>query len=309
MSLGENLQFLRKKDDITQEQLAEQLNVSRQSVSKWESDTAYPEMEKLLQLCSIFHCSMDDLVQKNVSLIYVEDKADYDNHFNEFSKLVSLAVGIILFGLSVMCLAYGINYFFTDEVISDDLCSLIFLIFVVISVAILVLMGIRHEDFKKKNPFITNFYQENEIDRFNRKFSVMVTVGISLFIINAIIFLGSQAIFPEIDGNDYLESFVGSIFFAILAVGVMILVYAGIQKDKYDVDKYNQMNDKESETYKKDSLTGAACGCIMMVATIIYLIISFISGQWGMPTVVVFAVGGICCGIAAIIINLRNNAK
>lgn len=53
MSLGENLQFLRKKENITQEQLAEQLGVSRQSISKWESDTAYPEMEKLLQLCKL----------------------------------------------------------------------------------------------------------------------------------------------------------------------------------------------------------------------------------------------------------------
>ena len=56
MSLGENLQYLRKRDNITQEQLAEQLDVSRQSVSKWESDTTYPEMEKLLQLCQMFHC-------------------------------------------------------------------------------------------------------------------------------------------------------------------------------------------------------------------------------------------------------------
>ena len=50
MSLGENLQFLRKKAEITQEQLAEQLEVSRQSVSKWESDTAFPEMDKILQM-------------------------------------------------------------------------------------------------------------------------------------------------------------------------------------------------------------------------------------------------------------------
>ncbi len=150
MSLGENLQFLRKKDNITQEQLAEQLNVSRQSVSKWESDSAYPEMDKLLQLCNLFHCSMDDLVQKEISQVYIEDKADYDNHFNEFSKYVSLAVGIILLGLSVMNLIYGINYFFANEIIKEDLCSMFFLIFVVIGVAILVLMGIRHEDFKKR---------------------------------------------------------------------------------------------------------------------------------------------------------------
>lgn len=305
MSLGENLQFLRKKENITQEQLAEQLNVSRQSVSKWESDSAYPEMDKLLQLCNLFHCSMDDLVQKEISQVYIEDKADYDNHFNEFSKYVSLAVGIILFGLSVMNLIYGINYFFPNEIIKEDLCSMFFLIFVVIGVAILVLMGIRHEDFKKKNPFIINFYKEEEIDKFNRKFSVMVTAAVSLFIIDAIIFMGAETAFPAIDENEYLESLIFCIFFLIIAAGVMLLVYAGIQKDKYDVNKYNQMNDKKSEVYKKDSLTGSVCGCIMLIATILYLIGGFVFSKWAMPTIVVFAIGGVCCAIADIIINIK----
>lgn len=305
MSLGENLQFLRKKENITQEQLAEQLNVSRQSVSKWESDSAYPEMDKLLQLCNLFHCSMDDLVQKEISQVYIEDKADYDNHFNEFSKYVSLAVGIILFGLSVMNLIYGINYFFPNEIIKEDLCSMFFLIFVVIGVAILVLMGIRHEDFKKKNPFIINFYKEEEIDKFNRKFSVMVTAAVSLFIIDAIIFMGAETAFPAIDENEYLESFIFCIFFLIIAAGVMLLVYAGIQKDKYDINKYNQMNDKKSEVYKKDSLTGSVCGCIMLIATILYLIGGFVFSKWAMPTIVVFAIGGVCCAIADIIINIK----
>lgn len=305
MSLGENLQFLRKKENITQEQLAEQLNVSRQSVSKWESDSAYPEMDKLLQLCNLFHCSMDDLVQKEISQVYIEDKADYDNHFNEFSKYVSLAVGVILFGLSVMNLIYGINYFFPNEIIKEDLCSMFFLIFVVIGVAILVLMGIRHEDFKKKNPFIINFYKEEEIDKFNRKFSVMVTTAVSLFIIDAIIFMGAETAFPAIDENEYLESLIFCIFFLIIAAGVMLLVYAGIQKDKYDINKYNQMNDKKSEVYKKDSLTGSVCGCIMLIATILYLIGGFVFSKWAMPTIVVFAIGGVCCAIAAIIINIK----
>lgn len=305
MSLGENLQFLRKKENITQEQLAEQLNVSRQSVSKWESDSAYPEMDKLLQLCNLFHCSMYDLVQKEISQVYIEDKADYDNHFNEFSKYVSLAVGIILFGLSVMNLIYGINYFFPNEIIKEDLCSMFFLIFVVIGVAILVLMGIRHEDFKKKNPFIINFYKEEEIDKFNRKFSVMVTAAVSLFIIDAIIFMGAETAFPAIDENEYLESLIFCIFFLIIAAGVMLLVYAGIQKDKYDINKYNQMNDKKSEVYKKDSLTGSVCGCIMLIATILYLIGGFVFSKWAMPTIVVFAIGGVCCAIAAIIINIK----
>ena len=78
MSLGENLQFLRKRDNITQEQLAEALEVSRQSVSKWESDTSYPEMDKLLQLADFFHCSLDDMVKQDVSSKHIENKGDYD---------------------------------------------------------------------------------------------------------------------------------------------------------------------------------------------------------------------------------------
>ena len=59
MSLfGENLQYYRKRDGMTQEQLAERLEVSRQTVSKWEAGTSYAEMEKILQLCDIFSCDM-----------------------------------------------------------------------------------------------------------------------------------------------------------------------------------------------------------------------------------------------------------
>ena len=48
---------------MTQEQLAEQLEVSRQAVSKWESGQSYPEMEKLFIICDMFHCDMDSLVK------------------------------------------------------------------------------------------------------------------------------------------------------------------------------------------------------------------------------------------------------
>ncbi len=133
----------------------------------------------------------------------------------------------------------------------------------------------------------------------------MVTAAVSLFIIDAIIFMGAETAFPAIDENEYLESLIFCIFFLIIAAGVMLLVYAGIQKDKYDINKYNQMNDKKSEVYKKDSLTGSVCGCIMLIATILYLIGGFVFSKWAMPTIVVFAIGGVCCAIAAIIINIK----
>ena len=66
MNFCNNLQKLRKKMNLSQEQLAENLNVTRQSVSKWESGASYPEMDKLLALCKIFNCGLDDLVNKNI---------------------------------------------------------------------------------------------------------------------------------------------------------------------------------------------------------------------------------------------------
>ena len=62
MSFGRNLQYLRQLSaGMTQEGLAEKLNVSRQTVSKWEMDTANPEMDKALELCRVFNCSLDNL--------------------------------------------------------------------------------------------------------------------------------------------------------------------------------------------------------------------------------------------------------
>lgn len=68
MFFGTNLQYLRKKTgNMTQERLAEKLGVSRQTVSKWESGDGYPEIPKLLELCSIFSCKLDALLREDMA--------------------------------------------------------------------------------------------------------------------------------------------------------------------------------------------------------------------------------------------------
>lgn len=66
MSFADNLQYLRKKAGITQEELAEDMDVSRQSISKWETGEAYPETEKLIALCEMFGVTLDTLVRGEV---------------------------------------------------------------------------------------------------------------------------------------------------------------------------------------------------------------------------------------------------
>ena len=67
MTFGEKLAKLRKENNYTQEQLADKLDVSRQSVSKWESDVAYPETDKLIKLSKLFHCSIDYLLDNQTT--------------------------------------------------------------------------------------------------------------------------------------------------------------------------------------------------------------------------------------------------
>ena len=67
MTLGEKIAKQRKELNYTQEQLADLLGVSRQSVSKWESDIAYPETDKLIKMGKLFDCSMDYLLNDEIT--------------------------------------------------------------------------------------------------------------------------------------------------------------------------------------------------------------------------------------------------
>lgn len=290
MSFGENLQFLRKQKEITQEQLAEQLEVSRQSVSKWESGTSYPEMDKLLQICSMFQCNMDTLMQGDVSSDFAEDVWGYDQFQNRFARMITAGVGLILFGLSVMTMLVGMG-------ISESLSTAAFFVFLIIAVMIFVVMGMQNERFRKRNPVIQDFYKDEEKERAYQKFTVRIAVGVGIILIGVLFVLIGYEIAERVK-----EEFVSGFFLFMLTVGVSTLAYAGMQKSKYDIDRYNKETNPSPERRKRDELKGKICGCIMLIATIIFLIWSFSTSAWGI-TWIVYAVAGICCGIVAVVLS------
>ena len=75
MTLSEKLYTLRTKQNMTQEQLAEKLQVSRQSISKWESDATRPDLEKLKFLAEFYQVSLDQLLDENMD-IFAEESSD-----------------------------------------------------------------------------------------------------------------------------------------------------------------------------------------------------------------------------------------
>ena len=72
---SENLKKIRKENNLSQEQLADELGVSRQAISKWESAVAYPEMDKIIALCEKFNLNIDDLLHKDIKEVKGEEES------------------------------------------------------------------------------------------------------------------------------------------------------------------------------------------------------------------------------------------
>lgn len=88
MTLGEKIAKQRKELNYTQEQLADMIGVSRQSISKWESDSAYPETDKLIRLGKLFDCSMDYLLKEEVTEKSGVQSAGFAEKVEEISQKV-----------------------------------------------------------------------------------------------------------------------------------------------------------------------------------------------------------------------------
>ena len=88
---SENLKRIRKEHNLSQEELADELGVSRQSISKWESSQAYPEMDKIIMICNKFDLNLDDLLHKDIKEVKGEEesKKKLNNSIYSFLKNIT----------------------------------------------------------------------------------------------------------------------------------------------------------------------------------------------------------------------------
>lgn len=296
MGFSENLQVLRKMKKMSQEQLAERLDVSRQAVSKWESGSGYPETEKLISICEIFDCSMDEIIKGKFTEDVNGEKKDYEGLMSKFSKGIAFAIGIILLGTTILLYFSGIPGAEELQEKNGIIGVVILLLCVLISVPIFIILGMQREEFIKKNPKLANIYSEDEIEKFNLKFPKAIAGSISLILLGTILLValyGMKLVNEE-------STIPVVVLMSFVTIAVPIIVYFGIQKDKYDIEKYNKEN---SEEYKKEnSLVGKICGVIMLVATILFLLSGLVYNMWKINWIV-YPIGSIMCGIVGTIFN------
>ena len=138
MSFRANLQYLRAQRNMPQEQLAMLLGVSRQAISKWESEKAYPEMDKLLMICDLFGCTLDDLVLGDVSASVNVGAAARGAAEGDHGSAARTVIGV--------------------TPLNDFLTFLGICVGVIIGLAMLIPGGMSHTDFKRRHPYVEDFY-------------------------------------------------------------------------------------------------------------------------------------------------------
>lgn len=151
MAFKENLTHLRKSMNLSQEELAEKLNVSRQAISKWENGQSTPDLETILALCKLFNVTTDQLL---ISLDNnIKSDESQNNNNNEKGNRVLLILCLVFLILICLCgfIVFILNLFFTDYMdigihnFSLLLISISFSLFIIV-----LLISIIRNHFKKK---------------------------------------------------------------------------------------------------------------------------------------------------------------
>lgn len=106
---SENLKKIRKENNLSQEQLADELGVSRQAISKWESSVAYPEMDKIIMICNKFNLNIDDLLNKDIKEVKGEEesKKRINNVIDSVLKFITDSINLfsrLSFKSKIKCL-------------------------------------------------------------------------------------------------------------------------------------------------------------------------------------------------------------
>ena len=336
MSFRDNLQHLRATHNMTQEQLAMLLGVSRQSVTKWEAEKSQPEMDKLLKLCQIFECSLDDLVTGDLTgrepvpaaAVPAGPPADvcgYDEHWRTLAGKVPTGIALILLGIAVGLLLEG-----TVELAPvgarDGLLVICVFVGILAGLAFLVPAGMEHAAFQRAHPYVEDFYTEDDRAAARKQFSGGLIAGL------AFIFAGIGCLIVV---EPMAENWALFFLLVFIAFGVWWIVRSGMLLGRTNVAEYNrsvgedlevedlvaaQLDEARREAFlankRADEKIGAVCGAIMIVATIVAFALLFApvfsapdlsafepEGTSAMWFWVAWPVGGLLCGVVTVLMR------
>lgn len=321
MIFGEKIMELRKRNGWSQEELAGKLNVSRQSVSKWESSMSVPELDKVLQLSEIFEVSTDYLLKDDKKEDYVPGNPEKQSvrkvtmeEAQEFIRIRKEASLRIPAGVAA-CILSPVPLFLLNGMaeagklaVSEDLASgigIVILLFVVaFAVGGFIIFGttlgryewMEQEDFELSYGVAGMVKERREAEA--SSFTRQIAVGVACCILGAVPLL----ILASVEAEDLVMiiGFVVLLFF--VAAGVFLLTNAGLKKGAYE--QLLQEGEYTQEEKAASRAVGRIAPVYWCVVTALYVGISFLTWRWH-STWIVWPVAGILFGALSGFVKMR----
>ena len=168
-NLGERLLNLRKKQNLSQEEVADKLNVTRQTISKWETNQSVPDFDKIVPLCELYGITPNELfielAEKAEKNVLVNDLGD---GLKNNKKAKGIAIGILLYFLGVVWLMIVIPVINMNPIVA----SAIFLLIYGVATGMIIYVSIR---YKK-----TRVLEKNPYDRLRHQISEVVAIVVAI---------------------------------------------------------------------------------------------------------------------------------
>ncbi|MCQ2578397.1 MAG: helix-turn-helix domain-containing protein [Treponema sp.] len=324
MILAEKILELRKQNGWSQEELAEKLDVSRQSVSKWEGAQAVPDLDKVLQMGELFGVSTDYLLKDDME----DDGKREDNYEPANKRTVTMAeadsffkdtaesfrhiaLGVMLCILSPVAIIILAGWSETGA-ISENVAAAIGLpilfVLIAVSVVIFIINGVKMEKYKSLETkdlhlaydvkgLAEKKYEENRLVYIKK-----LCAGVVCCIL-AVIPLIITAIFAE--DNEFLCVCMVGVLLAVVAVGVFLIVDGTGVRNACNILLEKEDYSRESKELNKT--LEAFSGVFWLVITGIYLAVSFLTKRWDISWVI-WPISAILWAIIRACINMARKA-
>ena len=300
MIFADKLILLRKKAGWSQEELADQMNVTRQSVSKWEGAQSVPDLEKMLRLSELFGVSTDYLLKDEIEEAEHIDSSDDTPSLRRVSMeeanaflSVKLRTAKTIAYAAFLCIVSPIALLIlgaisesTVGVLNENIAGGIGMIVLIILVAIAAVMFISSGSktapfaYLEKEKFETEYGVSGMVKERKAQYKDLHTkhnIAGACLCVTALIPLFVGAIIDA--DNDLFLTIMLSLSFLIAGVGVICFIKTGIIWASYE--KLLQEGEYSKENKEKPSLSSAIYTAYWVIAAAVYLGYSLSSNNWG----------------------------
>ncbi|MDO4492239.1 MAG: helix-turn-helix transcriptional regulator [Lachnospiraceae bacterium] len=302
MILADKITEERKKNGWSQEELAEQLGVSRQAVSKWESAGSVPDLQKIIQLANIFGVSTDYLLKDEMEAedrqgeytaqddsdrplrrVSMEEANDFLDVRRKSAPVIANAVTLCILSPVLLLLlgAFSESHMFhiTEGIAAGVGCTVLFaLIAVAVFLFITIGMKMSHSEHLEKEMFETEYGVTGMVREKSRAYEQTFTMGIAGGVVLCILSVVPVIIAGAAEAPDYICAICVAGLLVMIAVGVNIMVRVSMIRSSYDT--LLQEGEYSRREKKMKNKLDAFSGAYWCLATAIYLGWSFWTMRW-----------------------------